>query len=76
MSMSFFFEAYRWFLRQAEKHFDFWKTYANEDSSEAISVFCFNASTISSFELTFVDPFSKLINEYFDKKLETVWVNI
>ena len=35
---------------------------AGDDSLGAFSGFCFNASTVSSFELTFVDLSSKLNN--------------
>ena len=44
---------------------------AGSNSSVAFSVFSFNASTVSSFELTIVDPSSKLNIDYVHMNLET-----
>jgi len=48
------------FKNRPENSLIFEKCILDHNSSEAFSVFCFNASTDSSFELTSVDPLNNL----------------
>ena len=48
------------FQNRPENNLIFENRFLDDNSSEAFSVFCFNASTDSSFEQTSVDPLNNL----------------